>query len=306
VIIVAGEALIDRIAWPDGRVMDVPGGGPFNAARTMARLGAQVGFVGRLSRDAAGTRIRAVLEADGVDTRWVVTTDDPTTTAEATLDRDGAATYRFALAGTSAVGLEIGEVLAALGSDPDAIHVGTLGLAVQPMATAIAAAVRHLARRPLLMVDPNCRPAVIGDRAAYLDRLATVIARADVAKVSVDDLAFIAPGKAPEVAARSLIGHGPALALLTDGPRPVRIVAADATVEIPVPAVRVVDTVGSGDAFGGAFLARFMERSGTRRGLSDAAIVHDAVERAIEVAVWTCQRSGADPPRRADIGWSKT
>ena len=38
-IAVAGEALIDLIIGPAGRADVRPGGGPFNAARTIARLG---------------------------------------------------------------------------------------------------------------------------------------------------------------------------------------------------------------------------------------------------------------------------
>ena len=34
-IVVAGEALIDVIISPDGTIRAVPGGGPYNAARTL-------------------------------------------------------------------------------------------------------------------------------------------------------------------------------------------------------------------------------------------------------------------------------
>ena len=77
----------------------------------------------------------------------------------------------------------------------------------------------------------------------------------------------------------------------------------DRTLEIPVPAVAVVDTVGAGDAFGGAFLARWVERGLGRADLADPAVVDDAVRLAVEVAAVTCSRAGADPPRRAELGW---
>lgn len=193
-------------------------------------------------------------------------------------------------------------MLAAFRAGPDAVHVGSLGLAVDPIASVLADGIGQLGRA-LLMVDPNCRPAVITDRAAYLDRLRAVLARADVVKVSADDLGFIAPDRDPESAARALLDLGPTVILLTDGARTVRVVADGYAFDVPVPVVEVVDTVGSGDAFGGAFLARFMERSGDRRGLRDPDMVRDAVELAIEVASVTCQRPGADPPRRAEVAW---
>ena len=85
-IIVAGEALIDRIVQPDGREVAVPGGGPFNTARTIGRLGGEVAFLGRLSTDRSGMALRAALAADGVDLRWVASTDAATTEAIAELD----------------------------------------------------------------------------------------------------------------------------------------------------------------------------------------------------------------------------
>jgi fructokinase len=303
VIIVAGEALVDLILHPDGRLTAVPGGGPFNTARTIGRLADQVSFLGRFSTDRFGEMLRGTLESDGVDLGCSVPSEAPTTLAVAELDGLGAAQYRFYLAGTSAPGLGLDDVLAALRTAPRAVHVGTLGLVAEPIGTALAAGVGHLDSSTLLMVDPNCRPRVIRDRDAYLDRLRGVIAGADVVKVSADDLAFIAPDVARVAAARTLLDLGPSVILLTDGAQAVRVIGRNYAFEVVVPAVEVVDTVGSGDAFGGAFLARFMESSGERTGLRDAEVVREAVERAVEVASLTCQRAGADPPRRHEVGW---
>ena len=57
-IVVAGEALIDLILYPDLRLTAVAGGGPFNTARTIGRLGGEVAFVGRLSTDRFGVMLR--------------------------------------------------------------------------------------------------------------------------------------------------------------------------------------------------------------------------------------------------------
>jgi fructokinase len=304
VIVVAGEALIDLIVHPDGRVVAVPGGGPYNTARTIGRLGLEVSFLARISTDRFGRRLAAELEADGVDLERAPLTDAPTTLAIAELDEDGTATYRFHLDGTAAVGLTLEEARAALADAPAAVHVGTLGLAVEPLATAIGAAAAELPRTTLLMVDPNCRAAVIADPSAYVARLHRILARAGIVKASVEDLAYISPGTTPVDAARFLVAAGAGVVLVTDGPRPVRVVAPGVAFEIAVPPVKVVDTVGSGDAFGGAFLARWIERGHGRAGTQDEAALRDAVTLAIEVAGITGGRPGADPPRRAEVaGW---
>lgn len=299
-IVVAGEALIDLILAPDGRLGAVAGGGPFNTARTIARLGGEVAFLGRLSTDRFGQGLRAALETDGVDLRWAPATADPTTLAVAEIDEHGTATYHFHLAETSAPGLGADTVRAAVGAAPVAVHVGTLGLAVDPIASVLTAAVQALPDTVLVMLDVNARPGVVRDRVAYLTRLETVIAHADVVKVSADDLAYLSPGAEPLAAARALRRSG-GVVLLTDGARAVEVLGPGWARTLPVPPVDVVDTVGSGDAFGGGFLARWVELGLGRTELADADAVADATLVGIEVAGLTCGRPGADPPHRADV-----
>ena len=50
-IAVIGEALIDLVVDEAGAVVARPGGGPFNTARTLGRLGVETTFLGRLSGD---------------------------------------------------------------------------------------------------------------------------------------------------------------------------------------------------------------------------------------------------------------
>lgn len=302
-IVVAGEALIDLLVHPDGRLAATAGGGPFNTARTIARLSGSVAFLGCLSTDRFGASLRDALAADGVDLSLTRSTDAPTTLAIAELDGAGAATYRFHTAETSAPDVRAADVAAAIATRPTALHLGTLGLVLEPIATALAAVASAVPQETLVMLDPNCRPAVIPDRAAYVARLATVLARADVVKVSRDDLAYLDPGAAPVEAARALTRRGAAVVLLTDASRAVIVVTASETFELGVPPVDVVDTVGAGDAFGGGFLARWIECGHGRADLADMPAVCDTVSLAIAVASATCQRVGADPPNRAEAGW---
>jgi fructokinase len=171
------------------------------------------------------------------------------------------------------------------------------------MATALAGGVGIAGDSTLVMVDPNCRPPAIRDRATYLARLHGVLAWADVVKVSVDDLAYLAPGTEPTGAAREILGAGPAVVLMTDGAASVSVLTPDDAFDVPVPPVDIVDTVGAGDAFGGAFLARWIERGWGRAELADPAALREAVTLAIGVAIRTCERPGADPPRRDELDW---
>jgi len=128
---------------------------------------------------------------------------------------------------------------------------------------------------------------------------------ADVVKVSTDDLDFIAPDdRAGGVA--GLLDGGVSVVLHTDGGRAVHIHWKGKDIEVAVPTVELVDTIGAGDAFGGAFAA-WWDQAGLGRGeLLDRDRVRCAVAAAVEVAAISCTRVGAQPPRRAELGaaWS--
>jgi len=297
VIAVAGEALVDLV--PEGAALrPLPGGGPYNAARAAARLGADVAFLGRISTDALGEVLRAGLADDGVAMGCVVATDDPTTLAVAAVGPDGGAAYTFYVDGTSAPGLTDADVARALaGTDVDVLCVGTLGLVFEPSASALERLVAEASDDVLVVVDPNCRPAAIGgDAAAYRARLARVLTRADLVKASAEDLEWLVPGAAPERAMRELLRAG-ATGIVTlggDGALVVPPEADGAAFTVPAPRVDVVDTIGAGDAFLGALLAR-------RPAPGDPDALREAVAFACAVAARTCERAGADPPRAAEL-----
>ena len=299
VIVVIGEALIDLLVRPDGRLEATVGGGPFNTARTIARLGQRVAFAGRLSTDAFGRRLRDRLASDGVDLGLVVETDDPTTLAVVESSTTGEAGYRFYLVGTSAPGLGM-DALHAIQS-PAALHVGTLGLVLEPIGTTAEAVVGRMPAETFVMADLNARPAATPDRAAWVARIERLVGRVDMVKASVDDLLFFRPGHEPIDTATTLVEAGPRVVLLTDGPRPVRIVTAEATQIVEPPRVDVVDTVGAGDALGGGFLAAWIGAGRGRADLVDTDALLDATSFAVRVASITCTRPGADPPTASEL-----
>ena len=175
-VVVGGEALVDLVPHQAGELRAHAGGGPYNTARTLGRLEQDVHFLGCLSEDGFGARLRAQLLEDDVRLDTVVETPLPTTLALAELDERGAATYRFYTEGTSAPALEPEAALAALPETVDFLHVGTLGLVMEPTAIALQAVVEAVADRALIMVDPNCRPTFIPDRGTYRRSLAATLA----------------------------------------------------------------------------------------------------------------------------------
>jgi fructokinase len=302
VILVGGEALYDLVVDGSENLRGHPGGGPFNTARTIGRLQQPVAYLGRLSTDRFGTTLERMLAADGVRLDAVVRTEEPTTLALAEIDDTGSAKYRFYERATSAPGLTPEVALAALPAAVGILHVGTLGLTLEPMATALEAVVEELSGRALVAVDPNVRPWVIGDADGYRRRLRRVLALSDIVKVSEEDLAWLDPQRTPAAAARALLELGPKVVLLTRGADGALAVTPDGDTPVPAPKVSVVDTIGAGDAFGGGFLAWWRSQGLQRDELADADLVVEATRFAALVAARTCERPGASPPFLHELG----
>jgi fructokinase len=301
-VVVTGEALVDLVLARDGSLVGHPGGGPYNVARTIGRLEQPVAYLGRISTDGFGARLRRELEADGVSLDNVVATDAPTTLALAELDAAGAASYHFYAAGTSAPGLTLEAATVALPERIATFYLGTLGLVFEPMATTLAAIVAGMDGDTLVALDPNCRPTMIEDPAAFRGRLSRLLARTDVLKASEEDLEWLDPGADPVIAARALLASDHAVALVTLGGDGALVVTRNHVREIASPLVEVVDTIGAGDSFIGAFLAHWHGRGLGRAGLLRLDDVAEAAVFACHVAAVTCSRAGADPPRLGELG----
>jgi fructokinase len=306
VISVLGEALVDIIVDPQGEVTSVVGGAPLNTARTIARLGISSTFLGGVSTDAFGGRMMRLLEADGVILGLGAQVPEPTTLAIAQIDEHGAATYRFMMEGTSAASVTPQMALAHLDPSVRALHVGTLGLVLQPLADASVALVGAASDDQLVMVDPNCRPSVMTGSSVFQDALRAILPRADLVKVSGDDLEFLFPAVEPARAAQELAASSGAVVLFTDGSNSVRVMSGGAEAVIEVPKVPVVDTVGAGDSFSGGFLAWWMHHGLGRSDVANMEALVAAARFGVAVAGITCQRPGADPPHIDDVpgGWS--
>jgi fructokinase len=302
-ILVAGEALIDLV--PTSEAADAlaahPGGGPFNAARTIGRLERPVAYLGRMSRDRFGQRMEALLAEDGVRLDSIVHTDEPTTLALADVDPLGVARYRFYTEGTAAAGLTAEAALAARPDEVTIVHAGTLGLLLEPVASALEAVIARLSGHAMIVLDPNIRPDVISDPEPYRARLKRLLAMSHVLKVSEEDVDWLAPGRRSLDAVRDLLDDGPTVGLLTRGPSGAVVITRTAEVAVPSPRTKVVDTIGAGDAFGGGFVAWWHARGLTREDLGHIDLTVEATEFACLIAARTCAKPGASPPHLSEL-----
>ena len=142
-----------------------------------------------------------------------------------------------------------------LGPEVAAIIVGSLALGTDPPATAFEYLVEREVGRRLVVIDPNVRPAALGDRATYVKRVEAWCGRAHVIKLSDDDAGWLYPRADPETVVDSILERGAHLVLLTRGSHGALAKTTTSRVEVSAPTVDVVDTVGAGDAFNAGFLS---------------------------------------------------
>ncbi|GFM95493.1 hypothetical protein Sfulv_03040 [Streptomyces fulvorobeus] len=221
-VLVIGECVADIVRRPGAVDQVLPGGSPANVAYGLARLGRSATLLTQLGADENGRLIRDHLTAAGVRVR----TDDataPTPSAAVTLDGDGRAAYTFEITWTLAAGgFGTRDALYRYGPPGTAhrhVHTGSIAAVMEPGAGTVRGAVESARTEATVSYDPNVRPELMGDHAAAVRRVERCVALSDIVKASDEDLEWLYPGEDPGKAAARWQATGPALALVTRGPR---------------------------------------------------------------------------------------
>ncbi|OBF49942.1 ribokinase [Mycobacterium sp. 852002-53434_SCH5985345] len=292
--LVIGESLIDIV---DGD--EHVGGSPLNVAVGLARLGRDVDFLTHIADDPYGRRIVDYVKAAGAQLVPGSIAAIRTPTAVATLAEDGSADYAFdldwRLSGTPEV------------PPPLFVHTGSIAAVREPGCLAVAALIDTYRVSATVTFDPNVRPSLIDDPASARARIARLVELSDVVKVSDEDLRWIDPDHEPEQTARSWLASGPAIVAVTMGARGSLALCSAGEARAAARPVRVVDTVGAGDAFAVGLLDALwgMNLLGADRRAALRNIPINVLAEALEAASLsssvTVGRAGAALPYRADL-----
>lgn len=306
-LVVCGEAVLDLISG--GSPADYqarPGGSPVNVAVGAARLGLPTSLVARFGTGHFGQLLRSHVEAAGVNLSLSVAAEEPAMLAVVSLDASGTATYDFYVDGTAECGWQRSELPDPLPYQALALHVGSISSWLSPAAGLISElVVREYTRgKVLICFDPNLRPGLIEDSGNVRACVEHVLRLTQLIKVSVDDLSWLYPQQDPDASARRWAAAGPSLVVLTDGAQGARAYRPGRpALTTSAPDVRVVDTVGAGDAFTAGLLTALADRNRLHRhGLEDLdnGELDAVLSSAALVAALGCTRAGADPPTREE------
>jgi fructokinase len=249
-----GEILWDLL--PDGREA---GGAPFNFAFHCHRLGHPAAIVSRVGADQLGRDLRTTVRSLGLaDAHIQEDADRPTGTVTVALDARGQPTFTIA-EDVAYDHLAWDDELGRLCEQARAVCFGTLAQRHPAARQTIRRAVQA-ARSALVVYDVNLR-----QHFHSREIIEESLTASRWVKLNEEELRHLRGllDLAGDTVAATLAGlrarYGLELAALTRGERGCLVVADGAEIDLPGIRVRVVDTVGAGDAFTAGLLAGTLE-----------------------------------------------
>lgn len=302
-IALAGEALIDFAGSGNMAFQGHCGGSPLNSAVACARLGQPTGYLTQLSSDLFGEQLLAHMASNGIDTRYVVRSDDPSTVA---FVERGPTTNRYAFyAQGSADSRWSPSPLPQLPDSCRFLHFGSISLLQDPAAARISELIAANAGQRVIVFDPNVRLSLIKDLPAYRLQVRGWLQHTDLLKLSDEDVEAIVPGATHAQAAAGFLELGPRAVVITRGGEgAVLYRRGHPEMVMAAPRVQVADTIGAGDTFTAglsvALLNQGVHEAGQLISLTDDAW-RQVLLFAATAAALNCTREGANPPTFAEV-----
>ena len=277
VVVGIGELLWDVL--PTGKRA---GGAPINFVYHATQMGAEGYAVSAVGNDLSGTEIVQELEKNHISNS-LGTVEYPTGSVMVEL-KDGIPTYTI-IEGVAWDHIPLTQESIDLVKRADAICYGTLALRSQASKETILTLLSYAREDALRFFDINIRQSYYSK-----ELIETLLHKANVFKVNDEELVLLRSmcdleGADEEVCRKMLRKYNLRYVILTAGSTFSSIYSPDEQSTIPTPKVQVVDTVGAGDSFSGAFVYSILKGKSLR----------EDPQLAVETAAFVCTQEGAWP-----------
>lgn len=253
-VIVLGEALVDLFAEagrPLGQAVAFSarfGGAPANVAVCAARLGAEVGFIGKVGRDGFGAALAAFMGSFGVDLSCLrFHPMAPTMIAVVGLPTPDHP--EFVLYEGANAGLAVEDIDPRYLARCRTLVFGSVTLAYPSGDAAIHAAGLMRDRGAEVVFDVNVRPTIWADEDTARRRIGRAMRLATVVKLSEAEGRFLFGDIGNEEVSRRIIDQGAKLCCVTRGAAGTHLRTRSWSGFVPSFTVDMVDATGAGDAF---------------------------------------------------------
>jgi 5-dehydro-2-deoxygluconokinase len=260
-VLTMGRVGVDFYPLSTGSLVDVRyfekflGGSPTNVAVAAARLGERSAVITRTGPDPLGAFVHQALRSYGVDDRFVSACpgfQTPVTFCEVfPPDRFPIYFYRAPKAPDLEIHADELDLEAIVSARLFWATVG--GLSAEPSRSATLAALAARSREHLTVLDLDYRPTFWASREDARTATREALAHASVAIGNLDEVSTAVESTDPDVAADRLLDLGLEMAVVKLGPDGVMAKTHEQRVEVPPHPVEVVNGLGAGDGFGGAF-----------------------------------------------------
>ena len=266
-VIALGELLIDFACIDsdaDGypTMAAHPGGAPANFLAALNRFGAKTALLGKVGNDTFGNLLIGTLQKAGIDTKGIIKADDVfTTLAFVTFDASGDRAFSFARKPGADTQIRFEELDLSMIDEAKVFHFGTLSLTDEPARSATYQAVAYAKQQgKLITYDPNLRKPLWHDLAEAKKQIEWGLGKADVVKISDEEVEFLW-GLDPQTGAEKILtDYGVRLVFVTCGANGCWYQNRNACGMMPsLSGIKVIDTTGAGDIFGGSAVWKLLQ-----------------------------------------------
>ncbi|MBH0237688.1 sugar kinase [Methylobrevis sp. L22] len=258
-----GEPMVEFVREPGPgpkRYLRGFGGDVSNAAIAAARQGAEVAFFTALGNDEFGRDILDLWADEGVDASAVLLREDASTAIYFVDPHAEERRFTYFRAGSAASRVTAADVPEAAVRAAAVLHLSAISQAIGTGPAEAGFHAMRIARAAgtLVSYDTNLRLKLWSlDTARATTEAALRLA--DIALPSLDDARILTGLDDADAIVDAHLALGPGIVVLKCGADGAVIAAGGERRRIPAAPARPVDSTGAGDAFGGAFLARFIE-----------------------------------------------
>ena len=300
-VVALGELLIDfACVNTDGdgypTMAAHPGGAPANFLAAIAKFGGSTALLGKVGTDAFGKMLTGTLQKAGIETKSLLSDDDYfTTLAFVTFDETGNREFSFSRKPGADTQLRYEELDLSLIDAAKVFHFGTLSLTDEPARTATRKAVAYArSRGKLITYDPNLRKPLWEDLDMARKQLIWGLSQADVVKISDEEVEFLFGLGVKEGASYILDNFGAKLVFVTCGPEGCWFQNAKAMGHVDsLKNIKVIDTTGAGDIFGGSAVWKLLQLGKAPEELTE--------EELRDVVTFACTSAGISTTRSGGI-----
>ena len=300
-VVAMGELLIDfTCVSTDGEGYPTmaahPGGAPANFLAALAKFGTSAALLGKVGNDAFGKLLIGTLDQAGIGTSGIIMADDVfTTLAFVTLDETGNREFSFSRKPGADTCLSYDELNMELIDGAKVFHFGTLSLTDEPARTTTYKAVEYAkSAGKLITYDPNLRKPLWKNLEEAKKQLIWGMTKADVVKISDEEVEFLWGLGVEEGADYILKNFDVKLVFVTCGADGCYFKNAVASGKVPsLSNIKVVDTTGAGDIFGGSAVYKLLQTGKTPETLTE--------EELREIVTFACTSAGLSTTKPGGI-----